>query len=255
MPRGLATPIAQVPAWTLAVIAIWSCATAERKDPGDATLVQSVSLSAAGIQHVGVLTEDKGSLVLEGGDKDSLIVSYVLNARNPRGIFPNQVETIDKGDTMVVGIHPTPGTSIDLRVTMPERVTLLIQDQARDVIVNNIENRVDVLMHAGGSLEFDDVEGPLSIADGGGPIRLHHVRGPIEIRDESGRIDIREVSNNVTIDSRVGDVALEKVGGDVTLSVGAGDLTVRDVTGKLIYRKVGPGKVTIENVAGGVEKL
>ncbi len=237
-----------------ALAALAACASAPGGD-GSLTAIQSTSLPAANMKHVGVLTEGEGSLLLTGSDTDSLAVRYALNARSRSALFRNQVETIDKGDTTLVTIRPTPGTSIDLQVEMPERVTLSLRDEARDVIVRNIQNRVDVALHPGGSLEFDDIEGPLTILDGGGPIRLHDVRGPIEIRDAAGAITIREVANSVKIDSRVGDVALENVRGDVTLSVGPGDLTVREVTGKLSYRKIGPGKVTIENVAGGVEKL
>jgi hypothetical protein len=254
MPPRIARSASLLSACTLAALAVWSCASASGGG-GSVTAIQSTGMLAANMKHVGVLTEGEGSLLLSGSDTDSLVVRYALNARTRSALFRNQVETIDKGDTAFVTIRPTPGTSIDLQVEMPEHVSLSLRDEARDVLVRNMENRVDVALHAGGSLELDDIEGQLVILDGGGPIRVHDVRGPIEIRDESGRITIREVANSVTIDSRVGDVAIESVRGDVTLSVGPGDLTVRDVTGKLSYRKIGPGKVTIENVAGGVEKL
>ena len=253
MPRHRAALVAPIPAWAFIVAALSSCATgAGGGGDGTKAFVTSTSLPASQIEHVAVVTEGKGSLLLQGGDADTLEVSYVQSGPE---LLQNQVETIDKGDTMVVGIHPTKGSSIDLRVSMPERVTLALEDEAREVVVNNIENRVDVLMHAGGSLQFDDIEGPLTIVDGGGPIRLHDVRGPIEIRDESGLVDIHEVTNSVKIESQRGDVTLDNVGGDVTLTVGPGDLSVTNVTGKLAYRKTGSGRVRIENVAGGVEKL
>jgi hypothetical protein len=250
---GLARALA--PACALATLLTSGCASAPAGEGESFAAVQSTGASAENVKHVGVLTVGKGSLLLTGGDKDSVLVRYAVSSRSRSALFRNQVETIDKGDTMLVTIRPTAGTSIDLQVEMPEHVTLSLRDEARAVTVHNIGNRVEVALHSGGSLDFDEIEDAITVLDGGGPIRIHDVRGPIEIRDESGTIAIRKVTDSVKIDSRVGDVSLEEVGGDVTISAGPGDLTVRGVKGKLSYRKIGTGKVTIEDVAGGVEKL
>ncbi len=231
------------------------CASAASGTGESYAAIQSTAAPAADARYVGVLTVGEGRLLLMGSDTDSVLVHYAVNARSREDRFASPVEIIEKGDTLLVTIHPLPDASLDLQVEMPEHVTLALRDQARDVTVRNIDNRVEVALHSGGSLELDDIEGPLTILDGGGPIRVHDVRGPIDIRDEGGPITIHEVANGLSIDSQVGDITLESVRGNVRLSMGAGNLTVREVTGKLSYRKTGAGKVTIQDVAGGVEKL
>jgi hypothetical protein len=232
-----------------------ACASTSRNEEQGVVQIETASVPAVDVRYVGILTNGGGSLLLAGGERDSVFVRYALSAQNKAALFRNQVETIDKEDSIFVAIRPSTGTTIDLQVEMPERVTLGLRDEARDVLVRNIESRVEVAMHAGGSLDFDDIEGPLTILDGGGPIRIHDVRGPIVIRDEGGSVRIREVKNSVRIESRGGDVTLESVGSNVTVSAGPGELTIRGVQGTVSYRKTGPGKVTIEDVTGGVERM
>jgi hypothetical protein len=231
------------------------CASAASGTGESFAAIQSTAAPAASARYVGVLTVGEGRLQLTGSDTDSVLVHYAVNARSRNDLFASPVQIIEKGDTLLVTIEPLPNASLDLQVEMPEHVTLALRDQARDVTVRGIDSRVEVALHSGGSLEFDDIEGPLTILDGGGPIRVHDVRGPIDIRDEGGPITIHKVANGVSIDSKIGDITLESVRGDVRLSMGAGNLTVHGVTGKLSYRKAGAGKVTIEDVTGGVEKL
>jgi hypothetical protein len=254
----LTLPAAGFSALTLsALAALWAagCASASSGKGESFAAILSTAAPAVNARHVGVLTVGKGRLLLTGSDTDSVLVHYAVKARSRNDLFASPVQIIEKGDTLLVTIEPLPDASLDLQVEMPEHVTLALRDEARDVTVRNIENRVEVALHSGGALELDDIEGPLTILDGGGPIRVHDVHGPIDIRDEGGPITIQEVANGVSIDSKIGDITLEKVRGDVRLSMGAGNLTVRGVTGKLSYRKTGAGKVTVQDVAGGVEKL
>jgi hypothetical protein len=218
--------------------------------------IQVASLPAVDAKTLGVLTSGRGSLLIFGSNSDSLTVRYAVSTQSRAGLFRNQVETIDKGDSLLVAIRPTAGSAIDLQVEAPEQVAVqLVDDEGRQVVVRNLENRVDVIRHRDGSLDLDDIDGPLVIQDGAGSIRVHDVRGPIVIRDDGGDVVIEGVTNSVVMESRQGDVRIEGVGQDVRLELGRGELVVRDVAGKLSYRKTGPGRVTIERVVGGVEKL
>lgn len=218
--------------------------------------LEASSIDASRATVLALLTSGRGSLIVFGSETDSLAVRYAVSSPTRAGLFRNQVETIDKDDSLLVAIRPTPGSTIDLQIEMPERLTVDLRDEGRDVIFRNVENRVDVFQHTSGSLNFDDIEGPLTISDGVGPIRIHDVRGPILISDQGGGIRIQDVKNTVHIEARgSGDLLIENVGGDVSVTAGAGRLTVRDVAGALRYRKTGPGEVAIERVSGAVERL
>jgi hypothetical protein len=224
--------------------------------PGSADRCQDVRASAIPVDRarvLGILTSGSGNLIVRGTDSDSLSVLYSRSASG-RACYSPPIETIDKADSLFVTIDDTTTSPIDLQIGMPEDLTLDLRDAARDIIVRNVENRVDVFLHARGSLDFDDIEGPLTIEDGVGPIRIHDVRGPIVIRDDGGGITITEVKNTVNVETGGGDVTITNTGADVELVMGAGRLVVRDVGGSLRYRKTGPGEITITNVTGGVTR-
>ena len=217
--------------------------------------LQTTAVDATGASVLGLLTSGRGNLVVIGQETDSLHVNYAVSTPSRDGLFRNQVETIDKEDSLFVTIRPATNATIDLQVQTPERLRLLLTDEGRDVIVRNIENRVDVARRGGGLLDLEDIEGPLTIDDGTGAIRIRDVRGPIVIDDAGGDIAIHDVKNSVRIDTQSGDLTIEQAGADVTVTAGPGDLTIRDVSGKVAYRKIGTGRVTVERVAGGVERL
>lgn len=242
-------------AGALALVSALACATTPPGGEGETfKQIQSTSLPARHVHFLGLLTSGQGNLVLTGMETDSLTVSYLVSAANRAGLFPNQVETIDKSDSLLVTIRPAKGSSVDLQVQMPEKLAVELHDEQRAVRFQNIENRVEVLLHGTGSLDFDDIEGPLTIQDGTGSIKIHDTRGPLRIVDQGGGITIDEVKNSVTIEAQAGDIVITNVNKDVNVTAGPGSLTIRGVAGKVSYKKTGTGQVTIENVTGGVEK-
>lgn len=240
------------PAVLLPAALLAACATVPREPAFQQVEVSAVH--AGGVKVLGLLTSGPGRLVVYGTDTDSLSVRYSLSATTRAGLLRNQVETIDKPDSLVVTIRPEPGSTIDLQIEMPERLAVTLRDEGRDVIVRNVENSVNVVLHAGGSLDVDDVEGPLRIHDEAGPVRIHDVRGPIDLVDSGGGIVIDDVKNSVRVQTGTGPVTITDAGADVDVVAGPGDLVVRDVEGTLRYTKRGGGRVTIERVAGGVER-
>jgi len=240
------------------LLLLLDCKTTPDRDstPQDSrTIVNLTAIPAAHVQFLGVLTLGQGSLIVFGSETDSLFVRSVVSTQTQAEASRVQVETIDKPDSLFVTTRPTSTASVDLQVEAPEKLRLHLTDEGRDVIVRNIENQVDAFRTGRGSLDIDDVEGPLTIQDGTGPIKIHDARGPLVINDEGGGIQINDVKNSVRIETGGGDVTIEQVRADVSVFAGPGNLTVRDVVGKVSYRKTGSGRVTIERVTGAVEKL
>lgn len=220
-----------------------------------ASHIQVASVQAIDVKVLVLLMTGRGSLIIRGGETDSLTVRSAVSTATAAGRYRVPVETVDKGDSLLVTTSPSAAIRIDLQMDAPEDLAVNLMDEGRDVILRNVENRVDVVRHLGGSLDLEDIEGPLAINDGPGPIRVHDVRGPIAINDGGGEVSVSEVQNSLRIESRGGDVTVENVEGDVIIRAGPGRLTVRSVGGRLSYRKAGAGQVRIEGIAGGVQKL
>ena len=211
------------------------------------TWIEAASIDAQQAQVLGILTSGAGDLLVRGEETDSLTIQYVASAGTINERFENPVETIDKEDSVFVTVRPGTDVSIDLNLIAPEKMIVGLRDEGRNVIFRNVENRVDVFLHTGGSLDLEDIEGPLTIADRAG-------RGPIVIRDDGGGITIDDVKNSVKIETGDGDVAVVNAGANVELVMGAGRLVLREIAGNVTYRKTGGGEVIVEGVTGSVQR-
>lgn len=122
--------------------------------------------------------------------------------------------------------------SVRLKVTVPEAMSLDVEDGSGSIVVQNMAGDV-VVEDGSGSLELTRVGGSVTIADGSGSISAEKVGGDISIVDGSGSLSVLEAEGNVTIDDGSGGITVSGVAGDLDiLEAGSGGLTVTDVQGR-----------------------
>ena len=123
--------------------------------------------------------------------------------------------------------------SIDLRVSMPQGLALMIDDGSgpvsvavplSELLIDDGSGSIEV-MGAGktviddgsGSIRVAEIVGDLSIDDGSGDIVIRKVDGSVIIDDGSGSINVADVSDNLTIvDDGSGSLKLSDIRGQVT---------------------------------------
>ena len=125
--------------------------------------------------------------------------------------------------------------SVDLRVTVPEEIDLIIDDGS-------------------GSMEIEDIKGDVRIDAGSGGIEMRDISGDIEIEDGSGDIDAYHINGNVDIDDNSGSIDIRDVDGDVVVSDGSGSIRISNVEQDVIIRDDGSGGVSIRNVKGQIRR-
>lgn len=125
--------------------------------------------------------------------------------------------------------------SIDLRVSVPERFVLVLDDGS-------------------GSLKVRQVLGDITIDDGSGSIALAKVGGDIRIDDGSGSISAENVGGSLNIVDGSGSITIATVGGSVTIDDGSGSISVSDVSKDLIIEDDGSGSLNFARIQGRVEK-
>lgn len=208
--------------------------------------VRDLSLNAEGIGILEIET-GAGSLLVTGVAESSTIVAEAIirvtgeDAERAREIIGSDlVLSLERDrdrailkanfeDRSWLSGHDV---SIRLDVTMPEGMSLDIEDGSGSITVRNVTG--DIAVDDGsGSIDLVQVGGQLTIDDGSGSISAEQVGGDIMITDGSGSLKVIQVGGSVTIDDGSGSITVSGVAGDVDIrEAGSGSLSVTDVQGR-----------------------
>lgn len=137
---------------------------------------------------------------------------------------------------------------IDIVVSVPQHLSLEIDDGSGTISINNINNLVDI-DDGSGDIYVKNINGDLIIEDGSGEINIKNVSGDIDIDDGSGELFVKDVGGSVNIEDGSGDLTLHHIGGKVTIDDGSGGIDVTDVGG-LTITESGSGGLKIKDVKG-----
>ncbi len=140
-----------------------------------------------------------------------------------------------RGDEVVIeAVMPDSwgdGGALDLDITVPASVSLVMQDGSGGVEIQGV-GAVD-LKDGSGGVEINDIAGDVRVRDGSGGLTIDGVQGAVFVHDGSGGIDVEHVSGNVTIERD-----------------GSGGIRVADVGGDFVVERDGSGGVSSERIAG-----
>lgn len=144
--------------------------------------------------------------------------------------------------------------SLDLRVEVPEDLTLEIKDSSGEMFLKNIAS---VQIHdSSGDIEIEDARGHVSINDSSGDIEIDTSKGDITIEsDSSGDINANDITGSVLVmkDSS-GDIDVTRVSDNVIVERdSSGDISASDVGGDFRVLKDGSGSIRSNDVMGEVQ--
>ena len=141
-----------------------------------------------------------GSLVISGSDKATTI-TVVADIYTEKGNSDNyQFALTDSGESafLVAKINSSRGfwqgesPHIDIKVTMPSRLMLKVDDGS-------------------GSASISDIDGAVEIKDGSGDLTIKGIKNNLEINDGSGGLYVSEVIGNVRIVDGSGEMMVPAV--------------------------------------------
>jgi hypothetical protein len=118
----------------------------------------------------------------------------------------------------------------DLRVLVPNGMTLFVRTGVGETTVDN-------------------VDGTLDVSSAAGRVSVSHVRGPVTIDNGSGGTELTDVTGDVNLDSGSGGSTLDGIrGGTLHMDVGSGSLRGRAIEMREIVADVGSGGVRLAGV-------
>ena len=130
----------------------------------------------------------------------------------------------DVARVRIVGVEPPP---VDLKVSMPAAMGLVVESPRADISVEGVR----------GSLDVTTMLGDVTVDGGGTPMRLSSMIGRIEVRGARGRTTI------------------EAATGSVEVRASAGELRVETTTGSVLLEDLETVDVEVATLGGGIELL
>lgn len=124
---------------------------------------------------------------------------------------------------------------IDLEITMPAELDLVIKD-------------------GGGTLTVIDIESDIEIKDSSGKIVLQRIRGDVEIEDGAGSVEIADSFGDIELQDLTGWVRLTAVDGSMFINKTSGKIRIDGLTGDLVIE--GDAELDIEavNLGGRIQR-
>ncbi|WP_251357943.1 DUF4097 domain-containing protein [Kangiella sp. TOML190] len=130
---------------------------------------------------------------------------------------------------------------IDLVVTMPQHLSLEVDDGSGSMQLSNL--KADVFIDDGsGDIEINNIAGHLQVDDGSGNLEITNIRGNLEVDDGSGNLSITDVEGDLYVEDGSGKLIIDQVTGEAEIEDGSGDIKITNVA-KKVYIDDGSGSV------------
>jgi hypothetical protein len=95
-----------------------------------------------------------------------------------------------------------------------------------------------------GSMEVNDIQGPVNLHTGSGRIGAHRIHGDAETKTGSGSIELIDIGSRASADTGSGGIELSRIGGDIHATAGSGSIRM-DRTPSRIVTHTGSGSINI----------
>lgn len=197
--------------------------------------------------------EVSAMIVLKGIDEDD-IKSYIkdnvtltLEKKGDRAVL------VSKIDSSFTSLFKTRAALIDLKVNIPAKLKLAIDDGSGSIEVSGISGNVEI-EDGSGSMVVNGIGGNLEIDDGSGSIVVQNVGGNVAVEDGSGEMKLEKIKGNVDVDDNSGTIKIYGIGGSVIVDDGSGGIYIDGVEKDVYIKNAGSGSLNIENVKGKIKK-
>jgi len=218
---------------------------------GTANLSKKVQLALATDSIVQLsIDAGAGDLKITGvaGQSEITVVAKVLGDNLSDDDYVLSLEK--KGDKAVLTAQFNDNTynneSIDLTVSMPSSLALVVDDKSGDISIESVSNGL-TLNDRSGDINLSKIAGLMRIEDRSGDVTGDDLRGDVIINDRSGEIRLKNVVGDVNIDDSSGDIRATNISGVVTVEDSSGDININGAA-DFKLKNDGSGDVSLRNI-------
>lgn len=232
------------------------------------TLSALLTLSGAAlaaINHDFDVAADGGKLVVEaegarlnvrGGSGNQVRVAISRGSDDADEIEDDyDIEFSQRGDSVTVTLEHRRGWSFSnwfskslvVEIDLPTRFDVDLRSSGGSVTVRDLIGNTRA-QTSGGSLRFEDVDGPIYGRTSGGSIYLEGTTGDADVVTSGGSIRIGKVDGAINARTSGGSISIEQAGGPVFAKTSGGSINVGEVQGAIEASTSG-GKISAKIVA------
>jgi DUF4097 and DUF4098 domain-containing protein YvlB len=209
------------------------------------------------------LDTDFSDVTVTGGDTDEIVVIARLSLWGSNEEDARQqvdVQMTQEGNRVTVRVERperiyafvigSKGSHVDFEIRVPSETTLQLVTSSGDLVVSDVVGAAE-LETSFGSIEVEEVDGPVSAWSSSGDITLIGLRnaGDLEVETEFGCLVLRDIAaDSLTSRSGSGDVEAEGcvADGPLDLETEFGSVTAKSVVADRIVARSGSGEIWVE---------
>ncbi len=220
-------------------------------------VMETVSLEKVSFNGIKKLRVDASLFGVEitGSNRDSVD----MEVRMPRELLERyEVQHAQEGSALVVRVVQKKigllGFHGELRVVfqVPRAIDLDITTASGDQVVRAMACRNATLRSSSGDIDARDIEAGFQAASSSGSIELENITGPMSARSSSGDIRIKTANGDLAVETSSGKIRVEGFTGDIKAHASSGDHIYTNVTGDIIA-DTSSGTITVDRQEGELD--
>jgi DUF4097 and DUF4098 domain-containing protein YvlB len=195
------------------------------------------------VSNGGKLTVDADSARLEvrGSDTDQLLITISRRNDDAGDIEDDYiVEFSQKDNSVRLDVKRrnkftswfSSGRALVINVSLPDEFDVDLKTSGGGIDIQNLAG-VITTQTSGGSLRFEDVDGPIHGRTSGGSIHLDGTSSTADLKTSGGGIRIGQVDGEVFARTSGGSIYIERAGGTVSAHTSGGKIEVAEVHGSV----------------------
>lgn len=227
--------------FTVGILAITSSALANAEDK----VTKSFTASPGGQLFVEL---DRGSIEIKTAEAASVDIEITRKAGGSRSqaekILADHIVTLtqtDRGVQVRAEYHGpntwrwfggSPQLQVQCVITVPRQFDVDLKTAGGSVNVMGLTGKVQANT-AGGSLRFENIEGPISGHTSGGSITVHTAKGKVNVKTSGGTVNLKEIEGDVNAHTSGGSIRAENLTGQSVVKTSGGSIQVADINGAI----------------------
>lgn len=118
-------------------------------------------------------------------------------------------------------------------ITMPEGVTLNIDNTSGDIHVSGLEGGDYQISASSGDVSMEDIIGTTQVKTTSGDLQVKRITGDLVMHSTSGDQQVRDITGSMSTRSSSGDMAIQRVRGDLKARASSGDIEFEEIRGAI----------------------
>jgi len=236
------TPIARI---TLALALVSLLGVAAARADAEDKITKTFKVAPGGQL---VIEADRGSIEVKTADSESVDIEVTRKAGGSQSraeeILKDHVVTLSqdannvqvhaeyKGEKLSGWFGNWRNLQVKFLVTVPRKFDVNLKTAGGSIAVAGLTGQLQAGT-SGGSLKFEQIEGPVTGRTSGGSITLTGGKGKVDLKASGGSVHLSEIEGDVSAQSSGGSIHADHLAGKAVVKTSGGGIEVSAIKGQI----------------------